>query len=50
MKKQLKLEVYTFGKCSFETLSDEEQNLICSSLLSTILELHKSKTIRRKQK
>ena len=51
MKQKNKLEVFTYGKFDFELLNEDEINIICSSLLASILEIHKEKQPkRRKQK
>ena len=51
MKQKNKLEVFTYGKFDFELLNEDEINILCSSLLSSILEIHKDKRRkRRKQK
>ena len=51
MQQKNKLEVFTFGSFNFELLSEDEINILCSSLLSSILEINKDKQRkRRKQK
>ena len=49
MKQKNKLEVFTYGKFDFELLSEDEINIICSSLLSSILEIHKDKQRKRRK-
>ena len=48
MKKN-KLEVFTYGKFDFDLLSEDEINILCSSLLSSILEIHKEKQRKREK-
>ena len=51
MKQKNKLVVFTYDKFDFELLNEDEINIICSSLLASILEIHKEKQRkRRKQK
>ena len=51
MQHKNNLEVLTFGKFYFELLSEDEKNLLYTSLLTTIFEIHKEKQIKRmKQK
>lgn len=51
MQQKNKLEVFIYGKFDFNLLSIDEKNVIYTSLLSSILEIHKEKQPkRRKQK
>ena len=43
MQQKNKLKVFTYGKFDFEQLREYEINILSSSLLSTILKIHKDK-------
>ena len=49
MQQKNNLEVFTYGNFNFELLSEDEINILCSSLLSNILEIHKEKQGKRRK-
>ena len=51
MQQKNNLEVFTYGNFNFDLLSEDEINILSSSLLTSILEIHNEKQRkRRKQK
>ena len=49
MKNNMQLEIFTYGDFDFKKLIEEEKNVLCSSLIKNIMEIHKNKQSKRRK-
>ena len=49
MQQKIDIEIFTYGNFDFELLSEDEKNILYSSLLSSILKIHKEKQNKRRK-